>query len=70
MIATAWMGLQSWQELEPTTADANTAGRALPFLRFALLLQLSALGESDWAPLDELASQLSEALAGVGSVVV
>ncbi len=33
---------------------------ALPFLRFALLLLLSALGESEWVPLDELASQLSE----------
>jgi hypothetical protein len=28
--------------------------------RIALLLVLSALGESDWAPLDDLASQLSE----------
>ena len=60
MIATAWMGLQSWQELEATSADANMASPALPFLRFALLLLLSALGESEWAPLDDLASQLSE----------
>ena len=60
MIATAWLGLASWQELEAPIADTTTAGPALPFLRFALLLLLSALGESEWAPLDELASQLSE----------
>jgi Helicase conserved C-terminal domain len=59
MIATAWLGLASWQELEAPSADTNTAGPALPFLRFALLLLLSAVGESEWVPLDELASQLS-----------
>jgi Helicase conserved C-terminal domain len=60
MIAIGWMGLQSWQELETASADANVADTAMPFLRFALLLLLSALGESEWAPLDELAGQLSE----------
>jgi Helicase conserved C-terminal domain len=59
MVATAWLGLNTWQELEPASADANAAGPALPYLRFALLLLLSTLGESEWAPLDELASQLS-----------
>lgn len=59
MIATAWLGLASWQELEAPTVDASASGPALPFLRFALLLLLSALAESEWAPLDELASQLT-----------
>jgi hypothetical protein len=59
MIATGWMGLQSWQELEATTADTTTADTALPFLRFGLLLLLSALGENEWAPLDDLAIQLT-----------
>ena len=35
MIATRWIGLQSWQELEATSAAANAADTALPFLRFA-----------------------------------
>ena len=70
MIATAWLGLPSWQELEAPSVDATAAGPALPYLRFALLLLLSALGESEWAPLDELASQLSDAVAGMGPDIV
>ena len=38
MIATGWLGLQSWQELEAASGEASTTGPALPFLRFALLL--------------------------------
>jgi Helicase conserved C-terminal domain len=60
MIATGWMGLQSWHELEAISAEANAAGPTLPFLRIALLLLLSALGESEWTALDDLAGQLSE----------
>ena len=69
MIATGWIGLRSWQELQAKSGDANAGESALPFLRLAVLLLLSALGESEWAPLDELAAQLSRALAGVGQVV-
>ncbi len=70
MIATGWMGLQSWQELEATSADANAADTALPFLRFALLLLLSALGESEWAATGRPGEPALGALAGMGPVVV
>jgi hypothetical protein len=59
MIATGWMGLQTWQELEPKASEVNPAP-ALPYLRVALLLSLSALGDYEWAALDDLTNQLAQ----------
>ncbi len=60
MIATGWMGLREWQELEAKPSGGVAQASALPYLRFALLLWLSALEESEWAALDDMATQLSE----------
>jgi len=64
MIATGWMGLQAWQELETTSSDTRLSASALPYLRIALLLWLSALGDSEWAAVGDLASQLSDRWPG------
>jgi hypothetical protein len=60
MIATGWLGLQAWQEVETRTSDDNAPVPALPYLRLALLLWLSALADTEWAGMGDLASQLSE----------
>jgi hypothetical protein len=60
MIATKWLGLEAWQELEPTPSGGSASLPALPYLRFALLLSLAALDLTEWAALDDLAAQLSE----------
>jgi hypothetical protein len=60
MIATAWMGLRDWHELDTKSGGDHESRSALPYLRFALLLWLSALEESEWAALADLAAELSE----------
>ena len=62
MIATKWLGLETWQELESTPSGSTVPMSALPYLRLALLLFLSALEESEWVALDDLAANLSERL--------
>jgi hypothetical protein len=62
MIATKWLGLETWQELESTPTGGTASLPALPYLRIALLLWLSALDLTEWAALDDLAAQLSERL--------
>jgi len=62
MIATQWLGLETWQELESASEGGTAAMPALPYLRFALLLCLSALEENEWAAIEDLAAQLSERL--------
>jgi hypothetical protein len=58
MIASAWITLKTWRELELTAAENGATGSALPYLRTALLLLLSTLGESDWVALGDLADHL------------
>jgi hypothetical protein len=55
MIANAWMALDSWSELEFGPALKDTWLAALPSLRVALLLLLSALDEAEWVSIDDLA---------------
>jgi hypothetical protein len=59
MIATAWMSLESWCELDVPTSEKRAWLSNLPSLRVALLLLLSATDDSDWVSLDDLADQLS-----------
>ena len=71
MIATGWLGLQAWQELR-TGVRRGQHGRPGLAVSFALpccfFWRRSA--NRSGPPLDDLASQLSDALAGMGSVVV
>ncbi len=60
MISTAWIGLKSWQEVEAPGPAGITADPALPYLRLALLLWLSALDDSEWAVVDELKADLAQ----------
>ena len=50
--------------------SSNATLLALPYLRFALLLSLSTLDDAEWAATDDLAAQLSIALAGMGPLDV
>jgi hypothetical protein len=59
MIATKWLGLQSWQEIEAATAAGTASRPALPYLRVALLLLLATLEDGAWAAIDDLAARLS-----------
>jgi hypothetical protein len=59
MVATRWLGLQTWQELELMPSGGNATLLSLPYLRFALLLSLSTLDDAEWAATDDLAAQLS-----------
>jgi Helicase conserved C-terminal domain len=70
MIATGWLGLRSWQELEGQVRDGDEASLALPFLRPAILLWLSALDEDDWVTLDDLAEHLSARFPGWSQVTL
>ena len=56
MIATGWMGLQSWQELEATPRTRARRRSGIAVSPLCLVALLSALGESEWAALDDLAA--------------
>ncbi len=58
MIATGWMSLDSWRELDQPGAAGSATIAGLPYLRVALLLLLCTLNESEWVALDDLAEQL------------
>jgi hypothetical protein len=64
MIAGVWMGLREWDELGAKPRADGAASALFPYLRFALLLWLSMLAESEWASLIDMADQLSERLPG------
>jgi Helicase conserved C-terminal domain len=57
MIATAWLGLETW--LESGLTPPGDAIPALPYLRVAALLALSTLGESEWIAVEDLADHFS-----------
>ncbi len=60
MIATGWLSLPDWCELPPEAlAEDDAEAAAVPYLRCALLLWLSTLGDSEWVALDDLAAQLT-----------
>jgi len=59
MIATGWMALQTWEEREGTVPEPNSAGLAVTYLRAAVLLWLTAVGDLEWVALDDLAEHLS-----------
>ncbi len=70
MIATAWLGLRSWQELEGEVQLEDVDNLALPFLRPAIMLWLSALGEEEWVALDDLAEHLTARFPGWSRVTL
>jgi hypothetical protein len=59
MIATSWLALRSWHELDGSVAESSARDLALPHLRPALLLWLSTLGDSEWVALDDLSEFLT-----------
>jgi Helicase conserved C-terminal domain len=59
MIATAWMALDSWSELEVPAAEKGAWLSVLPPLRTALMLLLSTLDESEWVAIEDLAEHLA-----------
>ena len=59
MIATAWLALQDWHELQGEGRTELESEAAVPYLRPALLLWLSTLAESEWVSVEDLADQLS-----------
>jgi hypothetical protein len=59
MIATGWLALGSWHELEGELTAEHLADTAVLYLRPALLLWLSTLAESEWVALDDLSEFLT-----------
>jgi len=59
MIATAWLALKDWHELQGEGRTEIESEAAVPYLRPALLLWLSTLDESEWVSLEDLADHLS-----------
>jgi len=59
MIANGWMRLQVWEERGGMVSDPNPGGLAVTYLRAAVLLWLTAPGDSEWVALDDLAEHLS-----------
>jgi hypothetical protein len=59
MIATGWLRLQTWEEREGMVAQPDAEGGAISCVRVALLLWLTALGDSEWVAIDDLAEHLS-----------
>ena len=66
MIATAWLSLRDWYELpdEARAAGENESEPAAVYLRTALLLWLSTLGDSEWVALEDLAEHLTARCPG------
>jgi hypothetical protein len=58
MIATAWLALPAWDEREGGVAEPGHAGRGIAFPRVVALLWLSAMGDTEWVALDDLAARL------------
>jgi hypothetical protein len=59
MIATGWLSLPGWYELQTEALRETVSEPAAAFLRSALLLWLSTLAESEWVALDDLAEHLT-----------
>jgi len=59
MIATGWMALQTWAERGGMVSEPNPAGLAVTYLRAAVLLWMTTLGDSEWVAVDDLAEHLS-----------
>jgi hypothetical protein len=59
MIATSWLALQSWHELQSGPRAVSQAESAAAYIRPALLLWLSTLAESEWVALEDLAGHLT-----------
>jgi hypothetical protein len=59
MIATGWIGLQTWGEREGLLPESIAEIPPMPYLRAAVLLSLSTLGDSEWVALDDLAAHFS-----------
>jgi hypothetical protein len=59
MIATGWLALQTWQELDGAVAETSAADLPIAYLRPAVMLWLSALPDSEWVALDDLADHLA-----------
>jgi hypothetical protein len=70
MIAAGWLRLRSWQELDGEVRQEVEANQALPLLRTALLLLLSALAEDEWVVLDDLAAHLTARFPGWSQVTL
>lgn len=58
MIASAWLGLRSWNEWSEPTPESPTSGLPLAFLRPAALLWLASIEPDAWTTLDDLAARL------------
>jgi Helicase conserved C-terminal domain len=59
MIAARWMALRHWHEQIGMQEPGGPVALGLPFVRPALLLWLSTVGEADWVALDDLADHMS-----------
>lgn len=59
MIATSWLALQNWHELQSGSKAVNQAESAAAYIRPALLLWLSTLAEAEWVALEDLAGRLT-----------
>jgi len=58
MIAAGWLALQTWEERDGMVSEPNPAGEAVTYLRAAVLLWLTTLGDSEWVAVDDLAEHL------------
>jgi hypothetical protein len=59
MIATGWLSLPDWYELQPEARAANVSEPAAAYFRSALLLWLSTLADSEWVALEDLADHVA-----------
>ncbi|WP_165065331.1 helicase-associated domain-containing protein [Paludisphaera rhizosphaerae] len=58
MVASAWLGLRSWNETMEAAEDGSETDAPVVFLRPAVLLWLATLEPDAWTTLDELAARL------------
>lgn len=64
MIASAWLGLRSWNEWAEPSADGPPLGLPLAYLRPALMLRLASLEPEAWVTIDDLAAHLDAQAPG------
>lgn len=64
MIASAWLGLRSWNEWTEGSSDTPDADVPLVFLRPTILLWLSTLAPDAWTTIDELVARLDAIAPG------
>jgi hypothetical protein len=66
MIATSWLGLRSWQELEAEEIEGDFPfpPLAIGYARLPILIRLGSLADGDWLAIEDLAESLCRVWPG------